>query len=427
MIPVAPRNVILSDAAVVLNGARIVEILPIQSARAKYRAERTIQLPRHVLIPGLINLHTHAAMTLMRGLADDLALMPWLQEHIWPAEKHCVSEAFARDGTLLACAEMLKGGTTCFNDMYFFPQAAAAAVDRAGMRACLGLVLLDSPTPYAADADDYLGKGLEARDQLRHHPRLTTSLAPHAPYTVSDRSLLKILTFAEQLDLNIHIHLHETADEVVRSEAECGMRPLQRLISLGLLGPNMLASHCVHVNAAEIAQLSAHACHVAHCPTSNLKLGSGIAPVPQMLAQGVHVGLGTDGAASNNRLDMFAEMRLAALLAKGSGDAACLPAQQALEMATLNGARALGLADQIGSIEAGKKADLTAVDISAIEMQPCFDPLSHLVYVAGREHVTHTWVEGELLYQDGVHLTIQQDELQEIVAKWQGTLHQFHR
>lgn len=417
----------MENAAVVVNDGSIVDVLPQEDARRRYRAQACTRLPTHALIPGLVNAHTHAAMALMRGLADDRPLMEWLNRHIWPAEAEMVSARFVHDGTLLASAEMLSAGITCFNDMYFFPQAAAEAIDSAGIRACLGLVTLEFPSPYAADADDYLRKGLEARDALRGHERITTCLAPHAPYTISDRTFTKVLTYAEQLGLNIHLHLQETRDEIVQSQAEHGMRPVPRLARLGLLGPNLVAAHCVHLTEHEIALLANHGCNVVHCPTSNLKLGSGIAPVGKLLEAGVNVGLGTDGSASNNRLDLFAEMRLAALLAKAEGDASRLPASEALELATINGAKALGLEGSIGSIEVGKLADLVAVDFSALEMWPCHDPLSHLVYVAGREHVSHTWVSGELRYENGIHASVDQNELKEIAALWQAKLKPFHQ
>jgi len=428
VVPVATRGTVLENHAVAIRAGRIADILPAAEARLRYPAVPTVSLPNHALIPGLINPHTHAAMSLMRGLADDLPLMDWLQQHVWPAEGQFMSEQFVRDGTLVAAAEMLCGGVTCFNDMYFFPVAAAEAVQRAGMRACIGLVVLDFPSPYASDADDYLQKGLAARDALHGNERITTCLAPHAPYTISDKTFEKVLTFAEQLNLNIHTHLHETHGEIEQSLAEHGLRPLQRLAALGLLGPNLLAAHCVHLLQSEIETLAAQGCHVLHCPTSNLKLGSGIAPLAAMVAAGINVGLGTDGAASNNRLDVFAEMRLAALLAKGErGDATVLPATQALEMATINAARALGLDQEIGSIEPGKLADLVAVDFSGVEMQPCYDVISHLVYVAGREQVSHVWVGGELLVEEGYLTHIERAELKEKTALWQSRLSKFRR
>lgn len=419
---------VLPQATVVVDAGRIVDVVATDDLNQRYVVSNKVELREHALIPGLINLHTHAAMALMRGLADDLPLIPWLQEHIWPVEKQMLSERFVRDGTLFACAEMLAGGTTCFADMYFYPQAAANAVLQAGIRANIGLVVLELPSNYANDADDYLLKGLEARDQWREKALLTSSLAPHAPYTVTDRTFEKVLTYAEQLGVGIHTHLHEAVSEITRSMAQYGIRPLQRLAQLGVLGPNLIAAHCVHLERHEIDLLAEFGCHVAHCPASNLKLASGIAPIGQLLKADVNIGIGTDGAASNNRLDMFAEMRLAALLAKGaSGDAAVLPAHQALRMATLSAARALGLDDQVGSIEVGKYADLVAVELAELETQPCFDPVSHLVYAAGREHVTHTWVAGQLCYQkfDGQHrlyANIEPAELQEITTVWQSTL-----
>ena len=422
---------VLERSAVVIHDGKIIDILEQDKLAERYIADVSMNLDDHVLMPGLINLHTHAAMSLMRGLADDLPLMAWLQQHIWPAEKQVLSARFVRDGSLLGCAEMLAGGTTCFADMYFYPKSVADAVIQSGMRANIGLVVLEFPTSYASDADDYLLKGLEARDRWRNHDLLSTSLAPHAPYTVENQSFEKILTYAEQLGLGIHTHLQETSEEITRSIDQYGVRPLQRLANLGLLGPGFLAAHCVHLERDEMELLAAYGCHVAHCPASNLKLASGIAPVIDLLDAGVNVGIGTDGSASNNRLDMFAEMRLAALLAKGtSGNAAALPARQAMEMATLGAARALGLDDKIGSIDIGKFADLTAVRIADVQTVPCYDPVSHLVYAAGREHVTHTWVSGKLLYQkldglDGVYANIEPSELKEITTAWQSRLAEF--
>ena len=423
LIPVVPRGEVLSQHAVVVDNGRITDILSADQAARQYRSRHTIILDQHALIPGLINLHTHAAMTLMRGLADDIALMPWLEKHIWPAEKRLVSERFVEEGALLACAEMLRGGITCFNDMYFFPRSTAQAAMRAGIRAQLGLVVLEFPSNYANDADDYLQKGFEARDDLRDNSLLSFSLAPHAPYTIEDRTFERIVTYAEQLGLGIHTHLQETRDEIADSMARYGMRPIQRMAELGLLGPNFLAAHCVHLEPRDLELLANYGCHIAHCPNSNLKLGSGIAPVGQMLEYGINLGLGTDGAASNNRLDMFNEMRTAALLAKGtSGDATMLPAAQALELGTINAAKALGLDSSIGSIEIGKYGDFAAVRIADAETLPCFDPVSHLIYAAGREHVSHVWVAGELRYQQGGYAGMEPAELKEIASVWQSKL-----
>lgn len=416
---------VLEHHAVVVNAGLIVALLPSAEAKRYFNAAEQLNLGEQVLMPGLINAHTHAAMSLMRGMADDVALMPWLEEHIWPAEQALLSPQFVQDGSLLACAEMLRGGVTCFNDMYFYPQATAAAASQAGMRANLGLLVLDFPSAYASDADDYLQKGFDAHDTWRNNPLISSSIAPHAPYTVSDASLEKVMTYAEQLGLGLHTHLHETQDEIARSERLYGMRPMARLAKLGLLGPDFLAAHGVHLLDYEIDMLAAYGCHIAHCPSSNLKLASGIAPVAELLAKGVNVALGTDGAASNNRLDMFSEIRLAALLAKGvTGDATVLPAQQALAMATINGAKALGLDDKIGSIEVGKYADLTALRLDEVLLAPYYDPISHLVYCCGREQVSHTWVAGELRYCNGVYANIEPNELKDIVNTWQVKIRQ---
>jgi len=424
IVPVEPADLVLEQHSIAIKDGRILALLPQQQARQHYLAAKEVELPDHVLIPGLVNLHTHAAMNLLRGYADDLPLMRWLQEAIWPAESKYVSSAFVRDGTLLAAAEMLKGGITTCNDMYFYPDAAAEAFDAAGMRAVVGMTITEFPTPYASDADDYLRKGLSARDRWRDHPRLSFSLAPHAPYTVADATLERVTSLAGELEAPIHIHVQETAGEVRDSLATHGLRPLARLEKLGILGPESTAVHSVHLDDSDIERLARLHCNVAHCPTSNLKLASGIAPVAQLLAAGVNIGLGTDGAASNNRLDVFQEMRLAALLAKASsGDAAILPAHQALRMATLNGARALRLDDRIGSMLPGKRADLCAIALNDLNTRPCFDPVSHLVYVAGREQVSHVWIDGEARVDQGsTLLQISDIELLRLSAVWQTKL-----
>ena len=425
VIPAAPARCILEQHAVAIgDDGRIVDVLPIAKARERYDASSVVVLADHALIPGLINLHSHAAMALMRGLADDLPLMDWLNQHIWPTEARHMSEAFVYDGTRLACAEMLRGGTTCFNDMYFFPRDTARAALTAGMRAAVGMIVIDFPSTYAADAQDYISKGLAFRDEMKDEALLHFCFAPHAPYTVNDEHLTQVATYASELDLPVQIHLHETLTEIEQSLAKHGVRPLQRLQNAGLLNPGLIAVHAVHLTREEIALLARYGCHVAHCPTSNLKLASGIAPVRALLEAGVNVGLGTDGAASNNRLDMFAEMRLAALLAKGSsGDATAVPAWQALEMATINAARGLALDDRIGSITTGKCADLTAVNLADSAISPCYDPLSHLVYAAGREHVSDVWVNGRRVLDRGILTTLDNEELLARSHYWRDQLH----
>jgi 5-methylthioadenosine/S-adenosylhomocysteine deaminase len=423
VVPVEPDGVVLEDHSVAVRAGRIAAVLPTQQAARAYAPARRVTLNHHVLIPGLVNLHTHAAMSLMRGLADDRPLMEWLKEHVWPVELKHVSPDFVYDGTLLACAEMLRGGTTFCNDMYFFPEAAARACLDSGMRAGIGLIAVEFPSAYASDAEDYLAKGLALRDRLGAEERISFCLAPHAPYTVSDRTFERIAILAEELDLPVHIHLHETADEIRGSVEAHGKRPLERLEALGLVSPRLIGVHAIHLDPAEIATLARNGCSVAHCPSSNLKLASGFAPVAALLDAGVNVGIGTDGAASNNRLDMFQEMRLAALLAKAvAGRAEALPAHVALRCATLGGARAVGLEARIGSITPGKAADLCAVALGDPETQPCYDPVSHLVYACGREHVAHVWVGGEAVLADRALVRVDPRVLEKRTGLWHNKL-----
>jgi 5-methylthioadenosine/S-adenosylhomocysteine deaminase len=420
VVPVEPAGAVLERHAVAVQAGRIEAVLPSAQAAERYPDYARIDLPGHALMPGLVNAHTHAAMALMRGIADDLPLMRWLEEHVWPVEAKHVSAEFVKDGTLLACAEMLRGGVTCFNDMYYFPEAALEAALQAGMRAALGLIVIEFPSAYATDAQAYLAQGLALRDRWREHPLVSFCLAPHAPYTVSDATFRKVAQLAAELELPVHVHVHETAGEVERSVAEHGARPLERLAGLGLLGPGLIAVHAVHLTPAEIALLARHSASVAHCPSSNLKLASGMAPVAPLLAAGVNVALGTDGAASNNRLDMFEEMRLAALLAKAAaGDAEAMPAHAALRAATLGGAMALGAEARLGSIEAGKAADLVAVALDDVALQPVYDVVSHLVYACGREHVTDVWVGGERVLRDRQLTRVDVADLQGRAALWQ--------
>jgi 5-methylthioadenosine/S-adenosylhomocysteine deaminase len=395
IIPVEPRQMVLEHHALAIDGGRIVAIVPADEARQRFAPRERIDLPEHALTPGLVNAHTHAAMTLLRGVGDDLPLMRWLSERIWPLEKALVDERFVHDGSLLAAIELLRGGVTTCSDMYFYPEAAARAMREAGMRAVVGIIAIEFPTAYASDAEDYLRKGLAARDALRTDPLVAFTLAPHAPYTVADATLRRIATYAEELDLPIHIHVHETAGEVAEGVQQHGMRPLARLDKLGLVTERLIAVHAVHLEPAEIALLGERGASVAHCPASNLKLASGFAPVAALLAAGANVAIGTDGAASNDRLDVMEDMRLAALLAKAvAADATALPAWRALECATLGGAKALGLDARVGSLRVGKEADLAAFDLSGWETTPCFDPVAQLVYAAGREHVSDVWVAG---------------------------------
>lgn len=423
MIPVEPHAVTLEDHAVAVRNGRIVAVCPRAEAETRFAPAEREDLPDHVLIPGLVNLHTHAAMTLMRGIADDLPLMRWLQEAIWPAEAKHANAEFVRDGTQLAAIEMLRGGITCANDMYFYPDAAAEAFSQIGMRAVIGMTVIEFPTGYASDADDYLRKGLAARDSWRDEPLVRFAFAPHAPYTVSDTSFEHIVQLAHELGCPVHMHLHETAQEIDDSIARYGQRPLARMERLGLLDTDFIAVHAVHLDLHEIETLAAHNCSIAHCPTSNMKLASGAAPSKAMLARRLRVGLGTDGAASNNRLDLFQEMRHAALLSKvTSGDAAAFDVHDALRSATLAGAEALRMDSEIGSIVTGKAADLVAVSLSSPECSPCFSPASHIVYAAGREHVTHVWVDGKPRVRNNILLWQHNTELMQRVRVWQTFL-----
>jgi len=393
--PVAPDPAVLAGHAVAVDGDRIVALMPRAQALTRYPQAERLDLPGHLLIPGLVNLHTHAPMALLRGVGDDLPLKTWLEGRIWPLEGRLMSADFVFDGAMLACAEMLLGGITCFNDMYVFPEQVAAAAAALGQRAALGIIAVEFPSAYGTGPAEYLRKGLELRDRLRDDPMVSFCLAPHAPYSVSDDSFGRIARLSAETGLPVHCHLHETAHEVAESIARTGRRPLQRLADLGLLGPELIAVHAVHLDDSDLRMLAEHGASVAHCPHSNLKLASGIAPVARMIEHGINLGIGTDGAASNNRLDLLSEGRTASLLAKGStGDAAAFGAREVLHAMTLGGARALGIADRIGSIEAGKQADLVAVDLGGLAMMPVFDPVSQLVHCAGREQVSEVWVAG---------------------------------
>lgn len=417
LVPIAPAEALEGHALVVEDG-RIAAILPSADARLRYAALPHHELSDHALMPGFVNLHGHSAMTLLRGLADDLALMDWLNHHIWPAEKRHVCDEFVKDGSLLAMAEMLRGGTTTINDMYFHHEAVAEAGLAAQMRTVVGCSILEFPTPYAADADAYIERALGAISRFRNEKLVRFTLAPHAPYTVSDATFKRVVELSRRLDCAVHCHIHETQGEIDGSLEQYGMRPLARLDGLGLLDSRLVAAHCVHLDDAEIELLARRGVGVAHNPSSNLKLASGLARVHALRVAGVAVGVGTDGAASNNKLDMLAETRLAALLPKvQAGDPRAIPAGEALRMATLGGAEALGMADLIGSLEVGKRADLVAVDLSDLETEPCYDPVSHLVYAAGREQVSDVWVDGRRVLENRRLTTLDPQEIK-AKARW---------
>jgi len=419
ILPMDDQDSILEDHCVVVSGGRIRAVLPSADADSAVTAQRELTLTGHVLIPGLINAHTHSPMTLLRGLADDLPLMTWLNQHIWPAEQRWVDPEFVLAGTRLAALEMLKSGTICFNDMYFYPEVTARTAAEAGMRAVAGMILVDFPTGYADSPEEYLRKGLALHDRFRGHALIRTAFAPHSPYAVSDQPLERVRTLADELEVPIHIHLHETRDEIVQSLREHGERPLARLERLGLLGPNLVAVHMTQLEDGEIEAVARAGSHVVHCPESNLKLASGFCPVVRLLDAGVNVALGTDGAASNNDLDLLGELRTAALLAKGvAGSASALPAYKALRMATIDGARAFGLDAETGSLEPGKAADMVALDLRDPDTQPVYNPASQLVYAAGRDQVRHVWVAGRQLIRDGQPTTLDPKEILEEARGW---------
>ena len=395
VVPVVPHGVVLEHHAVAVTGGRIVAVLPVPEARSRFAPRETVSRPDAALIPGLVNAHTHNPMTLLRGVADDLPLKVWLQQHIWPIEAAVIGPDFVADGITLAIAEMLRGGTTCVNENYFFPDVQAATYKRHGFRARVGLPVIDFPTAWAASDDEYFDKADEVHDQWRDDALIATAFAPHAPYTVNDANFERVRMLADQLDIPVHLHLHETAQEVEQSLEKHGQRPIARLDRLGLVNERLIAIHMTQLTEAEMHLCAERGVSVVHCPESNLKLASGFCPACALERAGVNLAIGTDGCASNNDLDMFSETRTAALLAKAvAQDAAALDAFSALRAATLGGAKAIGFDDRVGSIEPGKEADLVCVDLSALETQPLHHVVSQLIYAAGRQQVSDVWIAG---------------------------------
>lgn len=418
LVPVEPAGVVLRDHGLGIRNGCIVYIGP-RAEALKQPALQTLELPEMLLSPGLINAHGHAAMTLFRGLADDLPLMTWLQDYIWPAESEWVDEDFVRDGTDLAIAEQLKGGITCFADMYFYPKVAAERVHNSGMRAQITVPVLDFPFPGARDTNEALHTGVQLFNDLAHHPRIRIAFGPHAPYTVSDENLERIRVIADELDAMIQMHVHETAFEVEQAVSLNNERPLARLNRLGMLGPRFQAVHMTQISDDDMALLVESNTSVIHCPESNMKLASGFCPVERLWQAGVNVAIGTDGAASNNDLDLLGETRTAALLAKAvAGSAAALDAHRALRMATLNGARALGIQNEVGSLEIGKAADMVAFDLSGLARQPIYDPVSQLIYATGRDCVSHVWVAGKQLLDDRRLTRMDEQQLCNTAKAW---------
>lgn len=419
VIPVVPEGRVLTGTAVVVEDGRIGALVPVDELDSRHAGIERVELPGRALIPGLVNMHTHSAMALLRGLADDLPLMRWLEDHIWPVEGRLMGPDYVRAGTELAIAEMIRGGTTTFNDNYFFPDVTAEVAIRTGMRAVVGMPMIRFPTAWAQTTDEYFRRGLEVHERFVGEPLIGISFVPHAPYSVDDAAFERIRTLAEELDLTIHLHLLEAADEIESSRSEYGLHPLDRLDKLGLLGPRLLAVHMTQLTPSDVERVARAGVHILHCPDSNLKLASGICPVAALDRAGANVCLGTDSAASNNDLDLLAETRLASLLAKGtSGDPEAVPAARALSMATIHGAKALGMDDRIGSIEPGKEADLAAIRLDAIETQPVHNVISQLVFAAPRCQFTDVWVAGRRLLDDRRLTTLDEDGLLARTARW---------
>ena len=418
-------SVVLEKTSIVVDNGNILELIPNEIIEQKYAAKASFNLADHLLLPGLINAHTHAAMSLFKGYADDLTLQSWLTDRIWPAEKKYVDEKFVTQGSKLAIAEMIQSGITTFNDMYFYPQQTAEVAVKIGMRANLGMVLLEFPTNYASDPDDYLTKGLAFRDLFREEGLISTSLAPHAPYSVSDESFLKINTYAQELDLKIHVHLHETRTEIEDSLKQYGLTPIQRLDVLGVLGPHISAAHCVHLTNTDLDILAKNNMCVIYNPTSNLKLGSGIANIKGMIERDICIAIGTDGSASNNRLDILNELNIALLINKGvNHQADFMNPAKLIKMATLNGAKSIGMEGCLGSLEKGKCADLIAVNMSSLEMKPIYDPLSSLLYSGNRSMVSHVWIGGNMQMKERALINIDVDELLNGLGAWQQKISQ---
>jgi len=421
VIPVVPENIVLENHTVAIQKDRVVDIFPTaELERRSCQAKQHLHLDRHILIPGLINCHGHAAMSLLRGYADDLSLMDWLQNHIWPAEAKWVGEEFVFDGSLLAIAEMIKSGTTTYSDMYFFPDQSARAAVQAGVRAQLTFPIFEFPSNWGLNPQDYIHKGLAIRDTYASHDMIHVVFGPHAPYTVSDATFERVATLAAETDSPIQVHLHETVFEVETSLKEYGLRPIARLNKLGILTPRTQCVHMTTLNDEDIRIIKDNGSHVIHCPESNMKLASGFCPVDKLLKASINVALGTDSAASNDDLDLLGELKTAALLGKVvAGDPTALGGHSALRMATINGARALGMEENIGSIEKGKQADLCAVSIDELDARPLFSPVSSLIYTNSGSRVKYVWVNGKCLLDNGKLTTLSELELKEKTLAWE--------
>ena len=422
VLPIAPANIVLTNTAIAVAGDTIVDVGDTEAVLARHPHARCRHLPHHVLMPGLVNAHGHLAMTLLRGMGEGQSLEAWLQETIWPLEGKWVDEDFVADGTLLAMAEMLASGTTTGSDMYFFPETVVELA-RVGCRMQVTFPIINHPNVWSQSVDECFEKGLKLRDECRANPMVEVCFGPHAASSAGEAALRRAATIAAELDAKVQIHLHETRAEVTEARRSLGQNPIRVLEDAGLLTENLQAVHMTAVSDVDIAMVAECGASVVHCPMSNAKLASGICPVPAFREAGVTVALGTDGAASNNGLDLFQEARMATLLAKlDTGDPTVLPAAEALQMATLDGASALGMADRIGSLEVGKQADFIAVDVAHPSMQPLHDVPAQLIHTSAGSRVSHTYVAGECRYDNGSYPTIDIDALRRRGAIWQGRM-----
>ena len=426
VLPIAPTHQVIDNGAIYIANGRVKDVGSLATLLQRYPHVQRQHFDQHVLMPGLVNAHGHAAMTLLRGCGEDMPLMNWLNERIWPLERALVSPEFVVDGVELACAEQIRNGVTAFADNYFYPERIAALVQKIGVRALLACPVLDFPMPGCADPKEAIAKTLKLHDDCQAYPLVNVAFGPHAPYTVSDEWLSQIATYAEELGLLVHMHVHESAHEIEESIKKYGVRPLERLENLGVLGPHFVAVHSVHLNDKDIEILKRHNVGVVHCPESNLKLASGFSPVARLMREGIRVAIGTDGAASNNDLDLLGELRTATMLGKAlANDPTAMRAEDMLYMATMGGAKALGLESEIGSLEIDKSADIIAVNLSSLSMQPVFNPIYSLIYSASGHHVSDVWVAGQSLLRNGELLTINEPSLMQRIAHWQNRITQF--
>jgi 5-methylthioadenosine/S-adenosylhomocysteine deaminase len=419
LITVDKQNRVLENHSLVIERGKIIDIIPNLQLNAHYTATKIYYLDHHAILPGFVNAHTHSSMSLMRGFADDLALMTWLNKYIWPGERLFVGPEFVCDGMRLALAEMIKSGTTCINDMYFYASEAAEVMHKAGIRGRIADSILNVEMPWSPTVQSCFDKSLALIQQVKAYPLIEASLGPHAPYTTDDSILQEVLQVSKQHFVPIHIHLHESADEINQYQNSRGIRPLSRFQQLGLCSPKLQAVHMTQVTKLDIEILASSGTHVIHCPESNMKLASGMCPAQTLINAGVNVALGTDGAASNNDLDMIGEMRSAAMLAKiRDGNPESISANTALRMATINGAKALGFDQFTGSLEVGKAADVIAIDLNTSSTMPVFHPVSQIVYAASKDQVTDAWIAGKHVLKSRVLTTLNEPEILSKAKQW---------